>query len=359
MKNAKIGSNIPALDGLRGVSILAVIGFHGDWPGFSGGGRGVDLFYVISGYLIAWLLLKEKEKYGAVSLKKFYYRRMLRILPAFYAFLAGYWIICQIFFTDLRKDLHESMLIAGTYSTNFMMGWFNRNVLMAHTWSLSLEEQFYLFFPAMIAFLSRRQATFMAALVVVATPLYRLAIYHPTLLDRLPLRFAYSPDTRFDTIIWGCLIALIMRDEKGKQWLEAIFCRPVTVAAAVLVMAVNCYFSSISKGFMATAGYSLSAASFSFLLLFILVREDHFLNKLMSVKPMQVTGRLSYALYLWHPAALGISSKIVHKLHLPAQPVSEVCLYLLLSFSLAAASYWIIEQPFLRLKDKFTLVGAA
>src|ERR1039457_339805 len=73
------GSQVPGLDGLRALSIAAVIGFHGGWPGFYGGGRGVDLFFVISGFLITWLLLQEKDRFGSISLRRFYARRTLRI----------------------------------------------------------------------------------------------------------------------------------------------------------------------------------------------------------------------------------------------------------------------------------------
>jgi peptidoglycan/LPS O-acetylase OafA/YrhL len=362
MKNFPALSNkgtIPALDGLRGVSILAVIGFHGAWPGFSGGGRGVDLFYVISGFLIAWLLLKEKEKFGTVSLKKFYYRRMLRIPPAFYVFLAGYGLLCHLVFTDFRKDLSSSLLIAGTYSTNFMMGWFNREVLVAHTWSLSLEEQFYLFFPALVAFLSRRKVTVLALVLVVVTPLYRLALYQLSGTGNSPLRLAYSPDTRFDTIIWGCLIALLLFDERAGLWLAGIFRRNLTLIAGLVVMSVNFYLSERSVAFLSTIGYSLNALSFVCILLFTLFREDHPLNQLMSLKPMQLTGRLSYALYLWHPVALGLAGRCMKHVPSPFQDATQVALYLCMSFLLAAASYLIVEQPFLKLKDKFAVVRAA
>ena len=357
----KLGSkgNIPALDGLRGVSILAVIGFHGAWPGFSGGGRGVDLFYVISGFLIAWLLLKEKEKYGRVSLRKFYYRRMLRILPAFYVFLAGYGLICQLVFTDLKNDLSGSLLIAGTYSTNFMMGWFNREVLVAHTWSLSLEEQFYLFFPAVVAFLSRKQASCLAFVLVIAAPLYRLALYCWSGQGRSPVRFAYSPDTRFDTIIWGCLVALLLFDEPARLWIGKVFRRRTTLLVGVSVMLMNFHLSEQSIAFMSTVGYSLSALSFVCILLFILLRDDHVLNRLMSLKPMQLTGRLSYALYLWHPVALGLTGRCVKHFRLPFQDTAHVLLYLSLTFLFATGSYLIVEQPFLKLKNKFAVVRVA
>jgi peptidoglycan/LPS O-acetylase OafA/YrhL len=349
---------IPVLDGLRGLSIIAVIGFHGEWAGFSGGGRGVDLFYVISGYLIAWLLLKEKSKYGSVSLKLFYYRRMLRILPAFYVFLAGYWIMCQFIFADFKKELGQSLVIAGTYSTNIMIGWFNYDVLLAHTWSLSMEEQFYLIFPAVIAFTSRTKAIIIACSVIICLPFWRFIIYMMSDSNISVYRFAYSPDTRMDTIIIGCLIALIMVDANANKAAKKWFSHASVFVAGIIIIAGAIILSEQSKFFMSTIGYTLIAAGVSVILLFALSNPDHSVNRFIATKPLQIIGRLSYALYLWHPASLGIANKVAYHTDIHWQGIVQVVAYVGIAFTCAIASYFLVERPFLHLKDRYTIVRA-
>lgn len=173
-----------------------------------------------------------------------------------------------------------------------------------------------------------------------------------------PYRFAYSPDTRFDTIILGCLIALLFYDENAKKWIDRIFRRTEILILGIIILTGSVYLSEQSRFFMSTIGFSLSALGFVFIIIFVLLREDHTLCQLMSLKPLQITGSLSYALYLWHTVSLGLAGRITTHVNASYQGIAHHFVYLALTFLLAIASYILIEQPFLRLKDKFTLVRA-
>ena len=191
---------IPAIDGLRAIAIISVMGFHDVWPGFSWGGRGVDLFFVISGFLIASMLAAETERLGTFSLSKFYKRRVLRIFPAYFVFLAGYSLVCVVLLPDLRPSLISSLLIAGSFSTDVSMGWFNHPVLVAHTWTLAIEEQFHLLFPILLVTTTRRQSIIAVTIIIIVTLAWRVLLCSVFDVNESVYRITFAPDTRIDTI---------------------------------------------------------------------------------------------------------------------------------------------------------------
>ena len=146
----------PDIDGLRAISVLAVMFYHAEFEGFSGGFIGVDVFFVISGYLITQMVLKDFEE-GAFRLAHFYERRVRRILPALLVMLVATMPLAHLFLSgDVLADYSASLLGATWFSSNFVFwseaGYFDRASEfkpLLHTWSLGVEEQFYLFFPAL------------------------------------------------------------------------------------------------------------------------------------------------------------------------------------------------------------------
>lgn len=349
----------PALDGLRAVSIIGVLGFHAGWPGFSGGARGVDLFFVISGFLITWLLVREKDKTGQLSIKKFYWRRFLRIVPAFVVFLVGYWSACMVVFRDLKPLLLSSLLIAATYTTNAARAWFDRTVILDHTWSLSAEEQFYAVWPWLTAALKKQTLLVVTFALVVLAPVYRTLLFFTIGTSGPSHRYVYGPDTRFDTILVGCLLALVINEPRYCQFIRAWARRGLTIPAGIGLLVTSIAVSIQSPFFMNTVGYSLIALSAGILLVAALFQEHLLYGKLLASPPLQWVGRLSYSLYLWHTVALALAGRFAG--HLPKGPGIPwtSTSYVTIAFGLASASYYFVEKPFLRLKTRFAVVGVS
>ena len=178
-------ARIPSLDGLRAISIALVLFAHTSGTAFFPsfvflrrhlGNFGVRVFFVISGYLITTLLLKELDKTGRISLKLFYIRRVFRIFPAAYFYLAVAAVLLAFGLVELEWN---DIVFGFTYTTNYdpVRPWHT-----IHLWSLSVEEQFYLIWPATLAFLGRRRAMVAAAAMIAVAPLLRIAFLQTDLL---------------------------------------------------------------------------------------------------------------------------------------------------------------------------------
>ncbi len=349
----------PALDGLRAVSIIGVLGFHASWPGFSGGGRGVDLFFVISGFLITWLLVREKDKTGQLSIRKFYWRRFLRIVPAFVVFLVGYSSACMVVFRDLKPLLFSSLLIAVTYTTNVARAWFDRTVILDHTWSLSAEEQFYAVWPWLTAALKKQSLLVVTFALVVLAPVYRTLLFFAIGTSGPSHRYVYGPDTRFDTILVGCLLALAINEPRYGEFIRTWARRGLAIPLGIGLLVTSIGVSMQLPFFMNTVGYSLIALSAGILLVAALFQEHLLYGKLLALPPLQWVGRLSYSLYLWHTVALALAGRFAgHLPKNPGIPWTSVS-YVTIAFGLASVSYYLVEKPFLRLKTRFAVVGVS
>ena len=192
--------SVPSLDGLRAVSISMVIVGHASlaWHGHGLGrlgGIGVDLFFVISGFLITLLLLRERRRNGSISLRAFYVRRCWRILPAYLVFLGALFVLSVFGVVDLTERDWAGAL---TYTVNFRPG---TSWVMGHLWSLSVEEHFYLLWPVLLLLLGPARACALAALYVVTAPVVRLLIWR---LGCRALDVDYCTPARMDTIAVGC-----------------------------------------------------------------------------------------------------------------------------------------------------------
>ena len=139
---------IPSLDGLRGLSIFLVFGVHGSWSHMQGGSVGVDLFFVLSGFLITQLLVREREKSGTINLTKFYARRFVRLFPPL--LLMALCFSIYYFFTYGGRMVWMNLVPALTYISDFTRSRFDSPTAFAHLWSLALEEQFYLAWPLLM-----------------------------------------------------------------------------------------------------------------------------------------------------------------------------------------------------------------
>ncbi len=345
-----VNRSIPSLDGLRAFSILAVILGHSSWAmpapikesifyrTIANGGNGVAVFFVLSGFLITNILLKEFDRTGEISLRRFYFRRSMRIFPAFYLYLAAIGILWAF---KLIPQVPQSFLISGLYLRSVIP--YTHGYFLQHTWSLSIEEIFYLFWPLLLVTLHSRGFLLRAAVgLMLAMPLVRLLLYF--LWPDFKVHDYYTVYGWFDTMIAGCLLALINQKPRFVRWkrryLTSWTAGLMTVTAFCLLPEIDRLLISPYKGFnsflIAPTIRSLCIAG---MMIYVVDHEDGLAGKLLNWKWVRRAGLISYSLYLWQQLFMS------EQLHL--LPYGYVFL-----LATAIGSYLLVEQPTLRLRSR-------
>jgi peptidoglycan/LPS O-acetylase OafA/YrhL len=342
--------HVPELDGLRGIAIIAVLIHHELTPlRMKGGFLGVDLFFVLSGYLITSLLLGEFEKTRSISLRNFYIRRVLRLGPA----LALYLVACLVvtYQTELISLTRQVWLIviALLYSTNWRMafGWDPVLDPTAIIWSLSIEEQFYLVWPILVfgclaLKLKRQFIVGGLGLAILAIIVHRYLLFAGgTDLTRL----YYGTDTRADALLVGCLIALMpitvvrIATKRGLKLAGG-----VSAAGLAFLMIA----SSFGDAFLYRGGFTLVAVLAGIVIFVAANSPPRILSVALSWSPLRWFGRISYGLYLWHWL-------VVRNTSLYYLGHWEPWARLGIALGVAAASFYFVERPFNRLKKRFAV----
>jgi peptidoglycan/LPS O-acetylase OafA/YrhL len=316
-------NRIPSLDGLRAISIsLVLVGhwaelhYHSDVAG-AFANLGVRIFFVISGYLITTLLLKEHDKTSTIQLRDFYVRRAYRILPAAMAFMLPVFLI---FWHELRW---YHMAAAALYLANFD---FTHPWFLGHLWSLSVEEQFYFLWPGVLKKWYAHRSGILVGVVAFA-PLYRIACHFLQLHGRADETFPAVADV----LAIGCLLAIVQsRLPRIKTTWACWMMLPVALVP-VYVGRFHFHITAILLFVLWPVMY-LSIAG---LLLHVVQRPYRFLN----VRPVVGLGKISYSLYLWQQLFL-------YGDH--ARPWYSV----FFALALASASYYLVEQPMLRMRER-------
>jgi peptidoglycan/LPS O-acetylase OafA/YrhL len=321
--------HVPALDGLRGIAIVLVLGSHAHRL-IPGGAYGVDLFFVLSGFLITSLLVGEWGSTGGISLRAFYRRRILRLLPAL-VFMLGVWtVLAAIFRTERLRAFLLGDAMGLAYVTNIVFGMSRLpEHELGHLWSLALEEQFYLLWPPLLLLALRRRVAprvlFVCLLALAATVVFHrleLASQGATS-DRL----LYMPDTRADSIIVGCAAGIAFSGSLLRTF-------PTWSASALLLAGLWIVMDDGGSWRISSAVFPFVCASL--LLASVLYRQWWFARAL-GVAPLRYLGRISYGLYLWHWPLIGV---LGWQLGVP------------IAVAVAALSFRYIETPFLRRKRR-------
>lgn len=333
---------VPALDGVRGIAILAVFVYHttemssnprwGSW-----GWMGVDLFFVLSGYLITGILLDTHKR--ADYYRTFYIKRALRILPAFVVFVLAVTFLAPMKPNEHQLFVHDQGWIWG-YAANVLVsqhGWAALPFGTGPLWSLAVEEQFYLVWPFAIAHCTPRSALHVALSIIIGVAVLRaVAVFSGV----SALSVYVLPIFRADTLAWGALLASIERQGITIERLRIILLFVGGVAlAAVLVRLRNANNPSPS---MQVIGYPALAI----LCAGLVVSRDRWLEW----KPLRLMGRFSYGFYLWHSSVLLAISLII--------PPTRWPMFALCGFActlcICLASWIIVERPALKLKSLAT-----
>jgi peptidoglycan/LPS O-acetylase OafA/YrhL len=330
---------IPEIDGLRAVSILLVFLVHCDVQWIRGGEIGVDIFFVISGYLITSVLLAEYTNSGAVGIKAFYLRRILRIVPAFAFFLMAYLALTFLIVSPVNRPDHLWTLL---YASSYVMNWTRLAGLpsgaLGHTWSLAVEEHFYLVWPIMFATIASLPRV---RLIVACVGLVLIAFGWQAWLalqDDMRSRVYFSSDTRAIQLFVGCLLAVLPL-QRVSPFASKTWFLPLAVLCVVVIT------GRIPQRWYDAMSPVIIAASAAWLIAAVVGGKKTVLSALLKTRGCVAMGRLSYSLYLWHvPIIVFLAGRGIvtpHWLPFVALPSS---------LAVAALSYYIVERPFLRLK---------
>jgi len=344
------GRHLPALDGIRAVAVFTVIAYHFGIDAVPGD-LGVSAFFVLSGFLITWLLLREYEASGTLSLRQFYVRRVLRIFPAYYAFIAVSYALDSVRGDHWPDGLGPSAVF---YVVNYYNALHGHPVTsIAHAWSLGVEEQFYLMWPILLLLLLRggtMRAARVLAVVIAGVMVWRCALY---LGMRVGTAYVYNAfDTRFDNLAVGCVLALTA----SAPWLQRVAGRlagsplaPVATLAALLVSR-----TALGNTYHYAVGFTVDAVLVAVLIVQLLQLSRSGLWSWLESPPARYLGAISYPLYLWHLWGLGVGHRFQ-----AAGLVGEFVAGLLACIVLASGSYYLIERPFLALKRRFEVAPPA
>ncbi len=334
-------SRVPSLDGLRAVAILLVIAGHvTDRTIHTGGWRtglldraaplGVDLFFTISGFIITSLLLRERRQTGEIHLWRFYARRAVRLWPALWVLVLVTGLLGAIgVYTIRATDILGALLFINDY----LVGPQHAMVLY-HTWSLAIEEQFYLIWPAAMIMLSAARARKVMVAALLAAPFVRVASYFLIPAWRGPA--AYQFHDRYDMLAAGCLLALCW-DDPRLQGLLRRHRRPLLAACCLAILAMEAVTAhSRSAAFLLTAGYSIEAVALAGIVATSIAGVSSSTGRVLNCPVMVHVGLVSYSLYLWQQmftvAAVG--------------PFTTVPLGLLAAVCCAELSWHLVERPF-------------
>ncbi|MEA3019123.1 MAG: hypothetical protein QOI47_647 [Actinomycetota bacterium] len=327
----------PGLDGLRALAVLAVVAFHTRLLGLDAGFLGVDVFLVLSGFLITTGLLGERAATGRVSFVRFYLRRVARLYPAL-VMVAAFCFVLAIALPRERHDVLRAIPTALVYLSNVVS--FDLGPL-AHTWSLALEEQFYIVWPISFVVLTRivrnpRHQTLLIGLAALVSMGLRTALYaRGASLARLETSF----DTHADTLLVGCALATWVAHRASARFVPSRLASAALAAIAVLFVTGN------HERFLYGAGGFLIAGILTAVVVDAVVSGDGG-PRLLSWPPLVAIGRRSYGLYLWHVPILWAFERDGRL------SVGDAVLGVAAAAVATALSYRYVEVPFLRLKSR-------
>jgi peptidoglycan/LPS O-acetylase OafA/YrhL len=338
---------VPALDGLRGVAIVLVVGRHAFLRPINGG-YGVDLFFVLSGYLITTLLLEERERSSGISLRAFYLRRARRLMPAL-----GFMLACYL--AAMAAIGHAAVAArrtaaAGFYTANIMQAWWPHVIgrsPIGPLWSLAQEEQFYLVFPLLVLVLLRwRSEAAMRLLVIGAiafVTIERLTLFH---LGAAGQRLYAGPDTHSDGLLLGSLLALTLRRSTGPN---ATRTNCMLGPASLVLLGFLC----VSSRFPWSEGVSFVDLAALGLVCAVVCQPDALITRALTSWPLVGLGKISYSLYLWN--ALFLFAYHGDAAGDPRYRTTAAIIDVAAAIVVSSLSYRFIEQRFRRRRNSRTV----
>ncbi|MFM7645119.1 MAG: acyltransferase family protein [Sphingomonadales bacterium] len=318
----------PSLDGLRAIAIILVLLSHANFRWGLNGGLGVSVFFALSGFLISTLLMEEFRKFGDVSFKGFYIRRTMRLFPALYVlllFILGY----AFFFRNMadQKLIYQDVTASALYVYNvaWYWGWCLKEMLLYHTWSLGVEEQFYLFWPLILYVCLKKKLLKQLQIGLLIFIAVSWALKAVNLFPYLAGSVIKEP------IFLGCAVALI-------RWNRRSFRVPLGVAFLLFIAVITAgiipyHFSNYELAFAVCGVFS------AVIIIHVVMNPESHISSLLSNRMLVFIGKISYSLYLWHLPVFRIFAY-----HSTLPPMVSFVSKLVVSFLLAIISWYSVEK---------------
>ena len=371
-------SYLPGLDGMRALAVIAVLLYHAGLAWVPGGFLGVEVFFVISGYLITALLLAEWRQTGSIDLKAFWLRRARRLLPALYLLLVGTLAFAVLFLPEEVARLRDDVVAALGYVTNWLLifsqeSYFEaagRPSLLQHLWSLAVEEQFYIIWPLLLTaglmFLPRRYRLPAVLGGAVVSAVLMAVLYQP---DTDPSRIYYGTDTRAAGLLFGAALAFVWAPELirvSARYDPGARHRPLQRArrhvrhrlgwtvprlldlvglAALGMLIWFCLSLDEFRPFIYQGGFALVAVVTTLLILIVVHPRAQVGANVLGWGPLRWVGQRSYSIYLWHWPVFMVTRP---QLDVPIEGVPLFVLRMVVTVVLADLSYRLVEVPIRR-----------
>lgn len=347
LSTALTSSRIPGLDFLRALAVMLVLADHSGIPAvgpvlLTNGGLGVEIFFVLSGFLITWILLAEYRTFGQIRLKDFYQRRAARLLPAFYLYVAAGLAILWV----ARKPIPwDAVIAASLYVVNYYQAFTGASShFLSHCWSLAVEEQFYFLWPCLLILLLKRKLglkTAIAALIGLIWA-YRAAA---TLWFGASDEYLYRAlETRSDHLLMGSLLAALLQEAAWQQRFEAMF-RRWWVAPTLVVLLIASTSSHGHLPYKYALGFALEPVLIAALLplLVLQAQKASGWRRILTASLVATIGQASYGIYLFHPFLVHPVRNAVERLT-GSFPLAFLVSILGVTI-VAVLSYRLIESP--------------
>jgi len=371
---------IPGLDGLRAIAFILVFGIHTEYLGF--GWTGVQLFFVLSGFLITGILLDMKASLRSKDyFVKFYGRRFLRIFPLYYFYLFLMWGVTSWLYTlsyrrNYMKLFQMQIPFALAYIYNFFYGssLFEHQKFVEHFWSLSVEEQFYIFWPMLLFLVPEKYLKKLFLSIIVLGPVFRLALFFAYRVhlvwwfrDEAVWGLYAFPISHIDAFAFGAYISRYSIPKAKQQFFALLIAVPLLGFLAQYAATGSFgmwqdfgYPFSMSKAYQFIWGYSVLNYWFA-VTIYAVAREGLF-NRILETGVLRYLGKISYGLYVYHLAVIWFVGRIRDWWSLPGEPVAKFYTAILafpLTVLIASLSYFLLEKPLLNLKERFFSLKAS
>ncbi len=346
---------VRSFDGIRAIAVVAVIGKHLSYGMLAGGWAGVDLFFLLSGFLITSILLAEAETRGSIALTNFYIRRMLRLLAPILLTVA----LGDLLWNVIAQDGTADRTIASLSSLFYLANIVQESILgpFVHLWSLAVEEHFYFLWPLVLSTLLLRlsyanQVVSLLTAIAFATGLRLYLANHPLsfgLFSFDAYRFSFA---RMDNLLMGCLLAIVLQKQDFQFFKSAntsrLFARLFVYAALLVFLGIVATISSYAAGWR-NGGFLLTNLACLILVVAAINCPDH---ELLANRVLQWLGQRSYGLYIYH-YPIYLASESLRTPHDMLNLVWVTVFRIIVSVAVAELSFHYVEIPLLRLKSKF------
>ncbi|MEN9884656.1 MAG: hypothetical protein RLZZ420_1873 [Bacteroidota bacterium] len=329
-------NRIITFDGIRGIAVLMVMLLHAHFQLGKGGAIGVDIFFVLSGFLITQNLLDDYVSNGNISMKKFWLKRFFRLFPPFFVLLISIFIL-SFYIEDVKLknavliEIRDSFL----YLSNFSWFWsdHNDNRILGHTWSLSVEQQFYIVWPlflyGIIRFVQKKWVFVMLLIVFLSLSFFKHSRYSSEIFKSI----------YFESIFIGCMFSIAV----WNRWITNYRHSFLAFLSFVLICVVGLFGFDFFKYFSLT-GYVFLLVPLAVILILIncMSLDNSWINNILSFKPLVYIGSISYGLYLWHIPVFRL-----FKWYSNSPPYISFILKFILTFIIASLSYFLLEKKML------------